>query len=158
MLLKIVLCSLKTPLRVLRISFVICNCFCHINCMAGVKITTAGRIITWQSPHSGFSVHHLHILHECADFTCLLKIIKLRSRKGFRSHVGNALRWDVFVSLNKGIPSYLFSPRGLTMDWHIWLFATQLDGPHIHTDQYPQHNGRMLSYALPQWPAAGDTH
>jgi hypothetical protein len=45
-LLKIVLCPLKTLLGVLGICFAICSCFCHTNYKAGVKTTTAGRILT----------------------------------------------------------------------------------------------------------------
>lgn len=116
-LLKVFLCSLKPPLRVLRACFVICNCFCHINYKAGVKITTAGRIITRQTPHSGLCVHHLQILHECADFIRLLKIIKAKIEERIQK------QWEMFYvemfckSEQRHPPhAQLFSPRGLTMD------------------------------------------
>lgn len=158
MLLKVVLCSLKPPLRVLGACFVICNCFCHINYKAGVKITTAGRIITRQTPHSGLSVHHLQILHECADFTRLLKIIRLRLREGFRSD-GKCFMLRCFLSLNKGVLHMHSYSAARTNNGLTYLtVCNPTRWTSIHTDQYPQHNGRMLSYAPPRWPVAGDTH
>lgn len=60
----------------------------------------------------------------------------------------------------KGLPpAQLFiSPRRLTMESHGLLFASQLDGPHALTDQYPKHSGITLFYASQQWPTASGTH
>lgn len=38
------------------------------------------------------------------------------------------------------------------------LFASQLDGPHAHSDQYPKHSEIILFYASQQWPTASGTH
>lgn len=43
------------------------------------------------------------------------------------------------------------------MESHGLLFASQLDGPHAHTDQYPMHSGVTLFYASQQWPTASGT-
>lgn len=54
----------------------------------------------------------------------------------------------------KGLPP----ARRLTMESHGILFASQLDGPHALTDQYPKHSGITLFYASQQWPTASGTH
>lgn len=95
MLLKIVLCPLKTLFRVLGIRFVRCSCFCHTNYKAGVKTMTAGRILTWQTPGSGLLLWPLCPPSVNLTWVCWLHMLP-KDWKEKWSDMGNVLCWNVW--------------------------------------------------------------